>query len=201
MVANQKGFAEEALLKKCSASNFSLFLWPLLATTKNSELACIIHWQAGVTSILLCNDFLLSWEVKYDSMHWRWFSLKLFCWRREWVLFLSKEGFFGNSIIIQRWRHFRAFGVNSWHGYQDSLCRWSTIIDLFYSSRNHIFLVLYAHTSELKTPLDIKKWVDSIDFQPFYDYSSIKYFLQSEMADIYSYIRQCYAISNQPWCT
>ena len=26
---------------------------------------------AGVTSILLCNDFLLSWEVKYDSMHWR----------------------------------------------------------------------------------------------------------------------------------
>ena len=57
MVANQKGFAEEALLKKCSASNFSLFLWPFLATTKNSELACIIHWQVWLQSFSVMISF------------------------------------------------------------------------------------------------------------------------------------------------
>ena len=40
-----------------------LFLWPLLATTKNSELACIIHWQVWLQSFSVMISF---WVGKWN---------------------------------------------------------------------------------------------------------------------------------------
>ena len=131
---------------------------------------------AGVTSILLCNDFLLSvGEVKYDSMHWRWFSLKLFCWRREWVLFLSKEGFFGNSIITSNADD--TFELLGW-----ILGMAIKILCAGDQPSSTSSILLYICT---EIHLTSKNGLIRLIFLYFMIIVSIKYILLSEMADIY----------------